>query len=99
MYVPFFEFGGIDMLLSTNYEIIDFADEYLAIPIGEYAKNRKDVYAFSKAAAFLIKKLKKPMTVESLADCLVQEYGIDKDTALSDVESFISDVIEFGLVV
>ena len=86
------------MILSSNYEIIEIADEYLAVPVGEMAKRKKDVYSFSKAAAFLLNKMKKDISKQDLIDSLLSDYDIDLSTAQKDVEVFISTLLEYEII-
>lgn len=86
------------MILTNNYEIVEIAGEYLAIPVGDMAINNRDVFSFSKAASFLIKQMSHEMTKDSLIDALVSEYQIDRQTASKDVAQFIASLSEFGLI-
>ena len=81
------------MILSSNYEIIEIADEYLAVPVGEMAKRKKD-----KAAAFLLNKMKNDISKQDLIDSLLSDYDIDLSTAQKDVEVFISTLLEYGII-
>lgn len=87
------------MELSSNYEIVEIADELLAIPVGEKAKECRDVFTFSKAGAFLLKKMKKSIHIQELVDLLLEEYQLDVQTATLDVEQFIASLIDAGIIV
>lgn len=86
------------MQLSTNYEIVEVADEIIAIPVGSFAENNKDVFALSKAAGFLMKQLKEPKTREQLIHSILEEFDLDAETASKDVSVFLSEVMSNGLI-
>ena len=86
------------MILSKDYEIIDITGEVLAIPVGSKAEISKDIFSFSNAAAFLLKELKEHRSEQQLVDCLVEQYDVDRQTAIMDVKRFISSIVEIGLI-
>ena len=86
------------MVLSSNYELVEVAGEFLAVPVGEMAEKTKDVFTFSKAAGFLMGLLKEPKTEEEMIEAIVREYELDAKTAEIDVKEFMSSVRSYGLV-
>lgn len=48
---------------------------------------------------FLWERLTEPTDQESLTKALIDKYGIDSSRAASDVETFLADLRERGLVV
>lgn len=87
------------MVFSPNYEIVEIAEETLAVPVGEMANTSKDVFTFSNAAATLVKRLKSHSTVQELVNQLVDTYDVDDETANEDVKRFLSSLISYGLVI
>ena len=86
------------MVLSSNYEIVEIADELLAVPVGKMANICKDVFTFNDAAAALVKQLKTQSTQRELIDLLVGQYEIDDQTAAEDVNKFVSTLLSYGLI-
>ena len=86
------------MVFSPDYELVELADETIAVPVGDMASRCKDVFSFSKAGASAIKLFKQGVTDEELIDYLVQTYGIDEEIAREDVERFVSLLKENGLI-
>lgn len=87
------------MIISPNYEVVDIADETLAVPVGETACINKDIYAFSKAAGKLLHIMRNQITRDELVTYLISEYSIDEKTATSDVDKFIQSLENYGLIV
>lgn len=52
------------------------------------------LHLFNGAAGFLWEQLENRKTVQELADAILAEYDADADTALKDVEEFVSEMIE-----
>ena len=86
------------MKMSSSFELIQVADDYLAIPIGEAAMKSRDVFTFSKAAAFLLDKLKEPRSKDDLVALLVSEYDIDTEKAKLDIDAFLENLHDTGLL-
>jgi hypothetical protein len=50
-------------------------------------------------AAFLWRLLQEPTTVESLRSAVINEYAVSPETAEQDIDRFLRDLIDAGLVV
>lgn len=84
------------MILSSSFEIVEVAGEYMAIPIGEQSFN--GIVALNEASAFLLGKLSQSKSEEELVSCLIEEYLVDKDIAECDVGVFVRKATEIGLI-
>lgn len=87
------------MIFSSKYEIVDIADEYIAVPVGEGAINNKRVIALSNAAAFLLKQMSSQKTKEELIELLIDEYDLEKRIAIKDIDTFLETMINMGLII
>ena len=86
------------MVFSSDYELVEIADEVIAVPVGDMASRCRDVFSFSKAGASVIRLFKQDITNEELIEYLVQTYGIDEKIAREDVEKFVFLLKEYGLI-
>ena len=86
------------MRLKADFEIVEIADEYLAIPVGEMATFFHGVIALSEPAAFILRQMKESKSQRELCELIVNEYNIDVATAEIDVKGFVSKAIEIGLI-
>lgn len=88
---------GEKMILSNKYRIIDIADEYMAIPIGNIGGDR-EVIALSNAAGYLLKAMQQKRTEEDLVQLLTEEFDVDYLTAQTDVKKFIEITLQMGII-
>ena len=86
------------MKLNTNFELIEVADEHMAVPVGESAVAFSGVVFLSNSAFLLLQHMKQPRDEDDLAEFLVSTFGIDKKTAKTDVDEFIKSVTDMGLI-
>ena len=86
------------MVLSQNYELVEVAGEFLAVPIGDMAIKSKDIFTFSKAGGYLLEQLKEPKTEEDLVSCLVNEYDLDPEIAEKDVSEFVTAIRSYAII-
>ena len=86
------------MILKPGFELVEIADEYMAIPVGEKSNTFGGLVALSDAAYFLLKNLDRQQTKESLIDLLMGEYDVDYSVAKKDLETLIPKLIELGLI-
>ena len=89
------------MKTKKGYTLRSLGDESLLVPEGlGYAVDFSRMVSLNPSAAFLWKQIEdKDFDLETLTDLLVQEYGIDHDTARHDAEALLqswlnADVIE-----
>jgi len=86
------------MILNSGFEIVDIADESIAIPVGDKAKSFKGVVALSETAAFLLKQMKEEKTREQLIDYLTSNYTVERETAEKDFDNWVASLSEIGLI-
>ena len=85
------------MLLQRNKDVTarTVAGSVLLIPLGGAADS---VYTLNKSGACLWEVLEQPAHAIQLVASLQQAYGIDAVTARRDVENFISEMTNLGLL-
>ena len=86
------------MKLNTNFELIEVADEHMAVPVGENAVTFSGVVFLSNSAFLLLQFMKQHRDEDELVEFLVSTFGIEKETAKADVEEFIKSVKDTGLI-
>ena len=86
------------MKINMKYEIVDVADEHLAVPVDDKAVSFKGVIVLTDAAAYLLKNMKATTTKADLIKMLIDEYDIDEDTASYDVDAFIQKLVGLGVI-
>ena len=85
---------------ATNEVVLrEIAGEYLLIPTGQTALKIHGMITLSESGLLLWKKLQKDCTVEELIETILSEYEVDRETARADVQAFLGQMNEVGILV
>ena len=84
--------------IKDCFEIKDVAGDKIVIARGEIATEFNGVLILNDTCVFLWDKMKDYVTVNKLAQVLVDEYKIDNATAEKDVQSLIDKMVENGVL-
>lgn len=87
------------MRINKDFEIVEIANEYMAVPLGNAAASLNGVVALSEASVYLLRQMEQPKTKEELLELLLREYDVEEDIAKGDIENFISELINIGLII
>lgn len=85
------------MKIKEGFILHKIADSYHVIAVGKVVKNFNGIINLNQTGAFLWEKLSIGATEEELIKFLISEYGIDIETATSDVSKFTKGLKEAGL--
>lgn len=83
---------------SSNVVSRVIADEAVVVPIRSGAGDLNSIYSFNDAGTKLWSMLEGGQTAAQLALYLQQIYGITGERARSDVENFLAELAEEGLI-
>lgn len=89
------------MKTKKGYALRSLGEESILVPmsLGE-AVDFSHMISLNASAAFLWKEVEdKDFDVETLVNLLVEEYGIDHDTAQHDVEALLQSWENAGIVI
>ena len=73
------------MKMLPGFEIISIAEEYIVVPVGENTKRLRGIVVLNEAAAILLEKMKKDVSIEELVLYLMDHYIVDKNKANKDI--------------
>ena len=90
--------GENNMVLRHGFEIVNVADEWLIIPVGDASISFNGVVVLNEATAFLLNQLTTPKSEEELTAILMDEYEVDEETAKRDIQKTFMELIEIGVV-
>ena len=71
------------------------AGENLLVPVNECTKK---VFTLNSVGMRLWEQLETPRTEDELAGALMDRYGIAQETALHDVQAFLTELVRLKLV-
>ena len=88
------------MKLKEDFMLREVAGQWLLVPIGETVVNVNGIITLSESGAVIWRALEESESadVEKLADALMQEYEIDRETAIESVGEFLNDLKEKGII-
>ena len=87
------------MKKNPDFEIVQIADENLAIPIGEELHKFNGVVALSEATAYLLNHMELSVTIEDLVNILIKEYDVPKEVAEIDIINGMEKLKKIGIVI
>lgn len=86
------------MKLKDNFEIVEIAGDFMAIPTGENMARYGGSVVLNEVSAFLLKAMTKSMTEEELLELMLNEYEIDRETASADLKEIMCVFDKLGLI-
>ena len=86
------------MKRNTDFMLRDIAGEVILVPTGAATQQCNGISTLNEVAAFIWKNLDESETKEILVDKIMDEFEVDRETAMRDVIGFVSALYERGLV-
>lgn len=92
--------GKGEELLKVSQEMIirEIAGEKILIPVGATALKVHGMGRLSESGLLLWNRMQMDCTRKELVDALLSEYQIDRGTAEKDVDEFLEQIREAGLL-
>ncbi len=76
----------------------EMGGETLIIPIRGHVGDLASIYSFNHTGSLIWKLLQQPSTPGELADRVAREYGVERNEIKGDVEKFVAEMKQAGLV-
>ena len=86
------------MKLAKGFITQNYKTEQLMVAVGPAAKEFHGLVRSNGTAAFLIEKLKSPVTPDELVKALTDEYDVDEAKARRDVEGVLEKLRSIGAI-
>lgn len=88
------------MKLRNRLEVLDIADEHLAFPMDDSVETFQGAIILNEPAALIINSIKNQNDFDTseLVRTLVENYDVDREVAIKDVNALINSLREEGLV-
>jgi len=84
------------MKLKEGFALRQVADTWVVMPLGEKSVDFNGMLTLNDTGAVLWQALEKGGDKEALADALVAEYDVSRETVLPDVDAFLAKLVEAG---
>ena len=86
-------------IAKSDFELKDIAGDIILLPRGAQTVDYNYVMVFNEVGAEIYKAMREAVTIETLAQLLVDKYGIDAGTATKDVSEYVEKMLENEIVV
>jgi methyltransferase-like protein len=83
---------------SPNIVTRKTGNEYVLVPIANNIADMNSVFTLNETGAFIWELIDGKRNIEDIIKVLTTEYDIDKETAISDVVSFVSDMNKYLII-
>jgi hypothetical protein len=92
------EISGQGIQRSRNVVSRVVAEEAIVVPIRRGAADMDSIYTFNETGSTLWAMIEAKRSAAELAGHLQSEYGISPEQSATDVEKFLADLFEAGLI-
>ncbi len=86
------------MKIKDTFILSEIGDSYIVVPTGADTVDLNGMITLNETGAFLWEKLSVDKTREELADEILKEYDIDRETVLADIDAFVEKLRTLGAV-
>lgn len=86
------------MKVKDNLILREIAGSWIIVPVAEMVVEFNGLMNLNESGAFLWKKLAEGAEMDELVSGLLEEYDIDEETAKADIEEFVGQLKEKGLL-
>ena len=85
--------------LKEGFLVRKIGSQIMAVPIGPQTSEIHGMIALSESGELLWNRLKEGADEEQLTDIICENYEIDRETALNDVNKFLRGLSEQGALI
>ena len=89
------------MRFTKNFELVDVANEYMIIPVGETADTFKGLVVLNEASGYLLSHMRtdgNDISFDELVECLQSRYPISYEQASRDIAELLEKLLKFGIL-
>lgn len=87
------------MKIKENYMLRKVADCYVVVPIGAAVAEFNGMINLNEVGAFLWRQLESETTFENVLSSMLAEYEVDEAVAKADLQRFVKELEDAGLIV
>jgi predicted nucleotidyltransferase len=83
---------------SEGFVEQDVSGELILVPLVDSVAKMNEVITLNELGAFIYKMLKEPMSFENILSNVLQEYDVEKEKAIADLNNFLESALEKKIV-
>ena len=87
-----------NLKIKDGFMLRQVCDDYMVIPVGTNSIEFKSVIRLNETGAFLFERLKSDTTQEALVADMLDEYNVEKELAVSDINMFLKSLENAGIL-
>lgn len=92
------QIGEYDMKKLEEFIMRSIAGENILVPVGATTQKFNGMISLSETAAFIWENMEKCETVEDMVDLVLEEFEVDRETAIMDTQEFINELKVNGFI-
>lgn len=86
------------MKLKHEFVLREVAGETLLVPVGTTTLSLNGMLVLNGCGRFLWERIPTVETEDELAEALLEEYEVDRETAVRDVQEFLDNLRKLGIL-
>lgn len=86
------------MKIKDSFVLSEIGGSYIVVPTGADTVDLNGMITLNETGAFLWEKLSEERTSDELADEILKEYDIDRETVLTDIKEFVEKLRSIGAI-
>ena len=87
-----------DMKAKKDFALRNVVDEYILMPTGDNIGKFKGTVLLNEVSAFVWEKLQNPLSREDLLKAILDEFEVDKNVAVNDLDTLLATLKEYGVI-
>lgn len=86
------------MRRKNNYIVRNFAGDNVLVPVGSEVGKQRGMILFNNTGLYIWECLAQECTLDELVTAVANKFEIQIESSQKDVEQFISDISNLGLI-
>lgn len=86
------------MKLKSGFILRELRGQSVVVAVGDATKSFNGIIKLNESSAYLWKQLKGEFSKESLVQALLDEYDVDNEVAIKNVDYFVSTLKDNGII-
>ena len=87
------------MKLKYDFAVREIMGEYVMVPLGDGALEFAGMISTTETGALLVEALKQDVSREELLKRILDEYDVDEQTAMTDLDEFLDRLRKLNLLI
>lgn len=86
------------MKKKNEFILRNMIDEFVLIPVGKTTEKFNGIMTLTDTGAFIYEHIESAASFEELVEMILNQYDVDKETAIQDAVLFINQMLKLGII-